>query len=442
MNDTLQSLLAKLDERASALSESERYLTGKQPLAFMSTAARDSTKLSRMASNLPRLAVNSLAERLRVTDLKVDGRHDAELWSDWGRSDLDQRMPFAFREALGLGTSYAIVWDKTGRARPKVSIESAHQVAIDVDPGSRETLAAVKRWESGDATHAVLYLPDRIERWTSRRPGAVVGLTLVQTIDNPLGVVPVVEFRNGDRLLGPGESETADLRPLCDALNKTLADLLVASEYYARPRRWATGIEMLADEDGNPKSPFAEGDRMLLSEDEAARFGSLPAADLHAYEAAVKIIVGQIMAVSALPAHYIGVFQANPTSADANRSAEASLSARAEAKQRQFGRSVEAVGRLMKGIATGVDPDSLDVSVRWADPTTRSVAQEADAAVKLHAEGILPTDYVLSKLGYDAEEVAEIRGVRESESVDKTIASLLEEVKPAPNLNPEVPNHA
>lgn len=439
MNDTLQNLLQALDERAAILSESEKYLAGKQPLAFMSTAARDSTKLSRMASNLPRLAVNSLAERLRVTDLKVDGKHDSELWADWRRNDLDQSLSLCFREALGLGTSYAVVWDSSGRAKPKVSIESAHQVAIDTDPGTRETLAAVKRWEADNATHAVLYLPDHIERWRADNSGAVAGFVLVETIRNPLGVVPVVAFRNGDRLLGPGESETLDLRPLVDALNKTLADLMVGSEFYARPRRWATGVEMQTDDDGKPVNPFPEGDRMLLSEDDEARFGQLPAADLHAYDSAVKILLGQICAVSALPEHYLGVFQSNPTSADAMRAAEASLSARAEAKQRQFGRSVEAVGRLMKGIATGVDPDSLDVSVAWSDPTTRSVAQEADAAVKLHAEGILPTDYVLSKLGYTAEEVAEIRRVRESEGVDKVLAALIEESsKPQPNL--EVPH--
>ena len=36
----------------------------------------------------------------------------------------------------------------------------------------------------------------------------------------------------------------ADLVPLVDGLNKSLADMLVTSEYAARPRRWATGIEL------------------------------------------------------------------------------------------------------------------------------------------------------------------------------------------------------
>ena len=53
----------------------------------------------------------------------------------------------------------------------------------------------------------------------------------------------------------------------------------------------------------------------------------------------MRVILGQIMAVSTLPAHYVGVFTDNPASADALRAAEASLTARAEArKPRSAGR--------------------------------------------------------------------------------------------------------
>ena len=38
-----------------------------------------------MASNIPRLAVTALAERLRIT-----GFSDPDLWTDWIANDLDQ----------------------------------------------------------------------------------------------------------------------------------------------------------------------------------------------------------------------------------------------------------------------------------------------------------------------------------------------------------------
>ncbi|WP_155726206.1 phage portal protein, partial [Mycobacterium avium] len=82
------------------------------------------------------------------------------------------------------------------------------------------------------------------------------GYNLVDTLANPLGVVPVVGLRNGDLILGRhGSSEIDDLKPLVDALNKLLIDMMTTSEYTGRPRRWATGIELteepVLDENGN-----------------------------------------------------------------------------------------------------------------------------------------------------------------------------------------------
>lgn len=419
--DSLKNLGQTLDERVATISGNELYLTGKQPLAFLTTQARDATKLGRMASNIPAVQVNALAERLRVTDLTLAGKSDPALWADYQANDLDQLLPLAFREALGLGSSYAIVWDRTGRAKPKVSIESATQVVLDVDPGSRETVSALKRWSANGMTHARLYLPDAVIPFTADGEAAAGGWREGAHVANPLGVVPVVEFRNSRRLLGPGVTEIEDLKPLVDALNKILADLMVGSEFYARPRRWATGVEMGSDDDGNPVNPFPEGDRMMIAEAVESRFGSLPAADLASYEAAVRIILGQIMAVSALPAHYLGALTGQAPGADGLRAAEAALSAGAESKQTMFGRPIEAIGRLMVGIRTMTDPDSHEVRVRWADPATRSVAQEADAVVKLHAEKLLPTDYALAKLGYDSDAIKEIRTARRAEAADNLI---------------------
>src|SRR5690606_8276566 len=137
------------------------------------------------------------------------------------------------------------------------------------------------------------------------------------------------------------------------------------------------GIELVEepvlDAEGNPtgelieSNPIPEGDRAMISENEAAKFGQLPSADLAAYEAAARILLGQIMAVSTLPAHYVGVFTDNPASADALRAAEASLTARAEARQSTFGRAWEQVARLMIAVRDGRDPQQIDVRVQWAD---------------------------------------------------------------------------
>lgn len=405
--DLLSQLMQRLDEQEGDLTRLEQAYTGTSPMTYLSPEAKDAlgNRMTRMCSNIPRLAVVSLAERLRVTGFLVDKQPSDELWAAWLRNDLDQWSTTLHREALAFRRAYAFAW-VDGAGRPTVSIESPRQVAHVTDPGTREVLAAIKRWETKYTTEVVLVEPDRIRRYRAESIGATSGFKIVDdlSVDNPVGEVVITPFVNTDRLLDvDGVSEMEDLLPLTDAQNKALGDMMVGSEYYARPRRWATGIELeerdVIGDDGEPTgeteevNPFPESHRMMTSEAVDAKFGSLPAADLQSYSSAIKVLQEQISAVSALPAHYLGITANQPASADAIRSAEASLTARAEARQATFGRSWERVMRHVYALAHQVDPSSIAPAVRWADPSTRSVAQESDAVLKLvQAQVITPAE--------------------------------------------------
>ena len=421
MNDTLIALTRRLDEQQRVLSRLDSYAAGTQPLAYLSADARQAigAGFGHLSVNVPRVLVNSLAERLRVT-----GFHGIDVEADWHRMDLDQYAGVVHREALTLGRSAVIVWaDESGE--PTATPESAHRVAVQRDPATGRVTAAVKRWVAGGHAHASLFLPDRVQLFTSKArvedPAALpaTGWNQTNTLDNPLGIVPVVPFIHTDRLGDTdGRSCFEDAIPLVDALNKTLADLMVGSEYYARPRRWATGVELPEDSDGEVVNPFTEGVRMMIAENPDAKFGSLPAADLASYEAAVGVLTAQIKAVTGLPEHSLGVRSNQPPSADALRADEAGLTARAEAIQQSFGRSWEEVARLVHAVRHGSDPASLAPRVRWADPATRSEAQSADAVVKLFQSGLLPADYALARLGYSEDDIATIRAARRTEALD------------------------
>ena len=422
MNDLLTGLLQQLDAPAARLDMLDRYYHGEQPLAFLAPEARDALgdRLTCLSVNIPRLLVDSIAERLRVVGFDRD-----DVWPAWIGSDLDQLAPLAHREALTLGTSYAVVWGRPDGA-PNVSIESPRQVAVVRDPSTRRIVAAVKRWRTATTTEAVLYEPHRITRFSANTAGATtVGFHTVEVIDNPLGVVPVVEFRNATRLLQEGRSEMVDVLSLSDALTKLTVDMLVGSEYTARPRRWATGLELEEDDDGNEVSPISEGDRMMINQEPDGKFGQLPGSDLGGYETAIGTIMRQISAVSGLPEHMLGIGGDNPTSADSIRASEAALTARAEARQSAFGRSWEQVARLMIGVRDGVDPERVEVRVRWADAATRSIAQEADAVTKLYAAGLLPATTALTRLGYSPDEIEEIRALRRAEALDNAGVDVL-----------------
>lgn len=421
----LQALLQKLDEDTATFSRLDRYYQGTPPLAFLAPEARDALggRFGVLGSNLCRLAVTALSERLRITGFSGD----AEVWPHWIAADMDQLAPIAHREALTLGSAFVIVW-ADGAGRPTISVEDARQVAVVRDPGTREIIAAVKRWTTATETHAVLYQADTITRFRAASTAATAGFSTVEVIDNPLGVVPVVELANTDRLNAAGVSEMTDLLPLQDALNKLLMDMLVGSEYYARPRRWASGVELIEEEDGQLNNPFPETDRMMIAEDPGAKFGQLPAADLSSYQSAITSIVQQMQAISGLPDHYVGISSNQPPSADAMRAAEAALTARAEQRQQVLGRAWEQVARLVAAIATGRDPMSIDVRISWADPATRSIAQEADAVVKLYQAGLLPVSYALKRLGYSEGEIAEIRGSARTDAIDRSAVALAGQV--------------
>ena len=72
----------------------------------------------------------------------------------------------------------------------------------------------------------------------------------------------------------------------------------------------------------------------------------------------------------------------------------------------------------MIAVRTGKPIDQIQADVRWADAATRSVAQEADAVVKLVQAGILPPSIALERLGYAQDEIVRIREAKRLESFD------------------------
>jgi len=452
----LERLSQKLDIAASSLVVLDSYYAGTQPLSFLSPEAAKAlgNRLRALAVNFPRLDVDILAERLRVEGFRINGATDLALWQSWSDNNMGELQHIVHTEALTLGSSFVTVWAGPN-GRPAITIDTARDMAVERDPVTRQVTAAAHRWLQDGKAKAVLFQPHAIGLYesiaavpadsmlganqgfplnTMRQTVTVPldGWQLKKEIANPLGVVPVVPFVNRGRLYDvDGVSEMANILDLSDAVNKLTADLLVSSEFYARPRRWATGIEVMEepilDAEGEPTgetvevSPFSDGpERVWSSESPEARFGEFAASNLAGYTAAVGIITNQISALSGLPPHLLGQQGNQPTSADAIRSAESSLVQKAVARQRTFGRPWSEVASLISMIATGRRPTS--VQPVWAAPDTPTPAQAADAASKLVAAKILPVEQALDDLGYSPEQIAAMAGMRSIDAMNAAIA--------------------
>lgn len=422
MKPEIERLLQRLDSARPVISTRDSRYRGRQPLRY---AADDVTgDLKYFSVNICRLAVDAVAERMRIKRVSVSaGNSDVSTRATelWRASQLDQLLMPVIVDALALGSTYLIVWpDQHGI--PRITAESAFNVAVDFHPITGEVTGAIKSWSdvlaSGEvsAEYVMHYTPDTVTMYT-RKAGEnyVTG----PVIENHLGVVPVVPVVNVDRIgdRGPGWSVIDDLGQLVDALSKVMADMLVASEDVARPRRWASGVDLEEDHDDgftadggpgeeSPKtpvvSPFEHGNRMFTVESPDAKFGQLPGADLQGYRTAVELIVQQIMAVSALPAHMVGITTANPASADGIRAAEASLTSRAEARISVLGIALEQALALQIALDTGYPMSKVNATIHWASPATKSTAQETDAITKLFSLGLVTRDEAREIIGLDA----------------------------------------
>ncbi|MFV0430326.1 MAG: phage portal protein, partial [Arachnia sp.] len=379
------------------------------------------------AVNFPRLVVEALSERLQLTGFRLGGSEtpDADVWRQWQRLGMDELAAQAHTDALVYGHSFVICWADT-QGRPQLSVESPLQVAVRRDPGTREVTAALKCWTADGRGRAVLYGPQTIQVLQSKanvpEGGAMpsTGWDILETLANPFGIVPVVPIVNRGRLLDvDGHSEMADVLDLADALNKLMGDMLVTSEYYARPRRWATGLEIVEDDEGNPVKPFSAAlDDVWQSEAPETKFGQFQAANLAGYTDAAALITQQIGALTGLPPHYLGLHGDQPASADAIRSAEASLVARCHALQRSFGRAWSTVANLMVATLTGADPATVDAEPVWSSPETRTPAQAADAAAKLVSIG-MPLEVALSDvMGWGPGQIKRVRQARRGAVLD------------------------
>jgi hypothetical protein len=427
-------LLKALNEPIAHYTRLDAYWYGRQPLAFIAPEQRQllGNRLGRLVSNIPRLTVLSIAERLRVQ--AFDG---VDVTAEWESNDMPQHCGTLFREALLLGSGYVLV-STAPDGSPRLTVESAKQVSVERDPATRTVTSALKRWDTLTTTEAALFLPDRVVRLSAPTVGASAGaFRQIDEWANPLGVVPMVPVVNSDRLLdADGCSEVWDLLPLVDAANKLLVDMMCTSEATGLPRRWATGLlptERIVIDD-TTKLPVLDGNgnpvkelvnpvspdtyQMALAASPDAKFGQWEAASLGGYESAMRVVMSHIGAISALPPAYLAAWDAQPTSADAVRAQESSLVARVESKQLIFGPALEQVAALIVAIRDGVDPATVTPQVQWGDPASRSTAQEADAAVKLYQANVLSRAEVLRTLGYTDDQIARIRADLRADALD------------------------
>jgi hypothetical protein len=409
----VERLSSKLDTQAAKVRLHEQRYVGDSPIAFLSPESRAAlgNRLSVLNLNYCKLAVDALAERIKVAGFIINGASDAALWQLWRDQEMEVGSLQAITDALMTGRGFISVWANDDG--PLLNAEAPSQCLIERDPLSRAAVFAFKRWVEDGRGYSVLYERDQITTYATKAnvtdPAVIpsTGWEAIRRTPNPLGAIPLVQLTNKGRTSDAyGVSEMDLIKDANDALVKVFVDQLTTSEAYSRPRRHVAGLQIQEDAEGNPIDPFANNDRTWIAEAPDTKFGQFSEADLAGYDVLTRSLLNQISSLSGLPAHYL-LSDQQPTSGEEVRAKEISLVARAESKLVMFGHPLAQVAKLAVAVRDGKDTRTIRAEVSWSDPATRTLAQEADAIVKL-SQGdrpVLPISEARARLGYSPEQI-------------------------------------
>lgn len=425
----LKHVISKHDDLLPSLRTYDTYYEGTQPMQYMHPDlwADVSDRIKPVIVNWPRLVVDSVEERLDVEGFRYPDADssDDELNRVWQANNLDESSQQGHVDALALERAFTVVGTNPDDDQtPLITLESPLEMHAELDPATRKLIRAVKRWKSDPVAGkpldmATLYLPNVTEHYQA--DGSKWKLIAAPDQHN-LGALPVSLLANRPRLQNLlGISEMTDVVPLSDAACKLATDMMVAAEFAAIPQRYVFGMgpqDFVDPQTGQQLSTWqAVLGRVWASQSTDGSAGTFPAADLTNFHKSLNALAQIVSAMAALPPSALGFTSDNPASADAMRAAEARLVKRVERRQRSFGGGWENTMRLVRRFQTGEWDDAAKrLETVWRNPATPTVAQQADAAVKLFAQNIVPWRQTVEDMGYSDGQIQRMEALRDAET--------------------------
>jgi hypothetical protein len=462
--EQVKRLSQELDKRIRRHELIEPYYEGACPLPPAITEAR-LTKVYRYLMPVAEapwgsLVVDSKLDRLEVSGIRDQDKTAADkVWDAWQANSMDAESKLAHNAALLDGRAYATVWPKDGE--PDIALDDCTQMVVEHAEGSRRIrTAALRRWQEDKRVFATLYRPDGIWKyqtpeqqprdtsgalaeWEKREvPGEEWPLT------NPLDVVNVVELRVNGRLKSGrfphARGEFEHCTGLIDRINLLTFLGLVVAFTQGFPLRGLLGAKInrrvLKDDDGNPiideetgkektevQAPFDnQPGSVFQNESPDAKIAEFSAADRDNLAPFAEL--DQLARISKTPAHYFPLRQGmSNLSAEAIMASEGSMHAAVTGHKASLGEGHEEILRLCGKIQdVKLSPRA---ELQWKDHESRSLAERADAAVKLSSIEGLPWQAIadITGLGTD-DELSRWQAMGASDPLLKLVASMKDPV--------------
>lgn len=429
----IQWALDQFKAKRDGYNTARAYYEGKHQLTFASTKLNNAFgKLFKaFADNLMPTVVETVKDRLKLDGFTVAGAKQEDgseltpptqdaLDEIWRMNRLLIRANQVHLDSLIDGDSYVIIWpDREGR----VTFYPNRATAIVVDYDDEQPgyiIRAAKCYQQGDKRYRLtLYYRDRIEKYITRHavqdayPDRAQAFVRYETdepwpLPNAYDKVPVFHFGNRVSIGMLGCTELAEAMPLQDALNKSIADMLVASEFYGVPQRWAVGLEDdLTPEQLKRKYPLLAGG-VWASDNKDIKFGEFAAADISKFITVSETFRKEIARVSRTPLHYFALEGTFP-SGESLRTAEGPLIRKVIDRQETWG----AVWQDAMRFALMIDgKGEIEPEPKWLNPETRDEDGEVQRAATKVTQLQIPYEQVWREMGYNEKQIEKFAAAR------------------------------
>jgi hypothetical protein len=264
---------------------------------------------------------------------------------------------------------------------------------------------ACKWWEGEEGERRLtLYYPDRLEYYASTVNADQVSSAAAfrpaepPSAPNPYGEIPVFHLRRSRRSV---ESEISNVLPLQDAVNKLLADMMVAAEFGAFRQRWIisnTDTKALKNAP-NEIWQIPAGDGM----GQGSQLGEFGQTDLNVYLNAMDKLATSIAVISRTPKHYFYGGQGGDPSGEALIVMEAPLTHKVGTYIERFSHVWRDVMRFMLKV-DGTQVDEQAIEPRFEEPDTIQPYTQAQIRQTNGSAGI-PLRTQLRREGWSEEEL-------------------------------------
>jgi hypothetical protein len=454
-NEEIDWAVREIKDRAVQIGLWRAYFDGRHraPWATPKWNAAFSDLFGRFRDNLCPAVINAKADRIQLTGINSpDETVQTAIQTVWERERLEARQGEVTKNSFKDGDAFVIIWpDSERQARWYIQRGDRMAARYALEPQGELEIAA-KLWPTEEWTEdgrsfwrLNLYYRDRIERYITNKSMAGSDISTKAAdwnefvpdneltgadeetdedsaggdfiVPNPYGVVPVFPFPNNADTGAYGKSELADVIPIQDALNKSVANMLVGGEFVSWPQRVLIGVDVDVDEEGQPTGREQKQalDRILAIANPNAKTAEFGGADLTKFIAEQDSLRAEIARISQTPLHYM-LLEGDFPSGEALDAAEAPLLAQVDDRILSW-KPIWAGAMSFTLTVEGVTHDPAAVNAQFK-PTRRVDMAKLAEELRMKKELGVPDEQLWKEMGYDEEQVKEFTAAKQERMVE------------------------